>query len=135
MFSFLFNFYAEALQLPKEMGIAFGDMLNAGKCEAATTAESDDCEGHEQPVVVVTIDDYTTFDTLGLPLHEDGVAARSDRAASSLQFKAQVINTIGFFVVEILYIIEDTLPISEACKCHQDGYTIDGPVTIHLDAA
>src|SRR5215813_9554985 len=100
MFSFLFNLYAETLQVPKEMRIAFSDMLNAGEREAATTAQSDDCQGHEQPVVVVTIDNHSAFDTLGHPLHENGVAVRSDHAAGSLQFKTQVIDTIGFFVVE-----------------------------------
>src|SRR5215469_13813222 len=135
MFSFLFNSYTQASQVLKEMRIAFGNMLNAVERQAATTAQSGDCQGHEQSVVVVTIDDYATFNTLGLPLHEDGVAMRSDRAASSLQFKAQIINAIGLFVVEMLYIIEDTLPIGEACKCYQDGYTIDGLITIHLDAA
>src|SRR6266700_6853715 len=118
MFSILFNLYAEALQVPKEMRIAFGDMFNAGEREAAATAQSDDCKCYEQTMVVVTIDDYTTFDTLGPPLHENGVAARSDRAAGSLQFKAQVIDTIGFFVVKILYIIKDTLPTGEAGKRH-----------------
>src|SRR6266487_4098631 len=67
MFSILFNLYAEALQVPKEMRIAFGDMFNAGEREAAATAQSDDCKGHEQTMVVVTIDDYTTFDTWGRP--------------------------------------------------------------------
>ncbi len=116
------------------MGVAFSDMLNAAKYEAATTAESDDCQGHEQAMVVVTINNHAAFDILGVPLHDNGVPARSDRAAGSLQFKAQVIDTIRFLVVEILYIVEDTLPISEACKRHQDGYAIDGTVAIHLDA-
>src|SRR6266567_901600 len=99
-----------------------------------SASAGDDCQGHEQAVVVVTIDNHTAFDALGLPLHDNGVPAGSDCAAGSLQFKAQVIDTIGFFVVEVLYIVEDTFSISEACKRYQDGHTIDGTVAIHLDA-
>src|SRR5262245_10451768 len=133
MFSFLLNFYAESLQVLKEMRVAFADMLNTAEREAATTAERDDCQSHEQAVVVVTIDHYTAFDALGIPLHDNSVPAGSDRTAGSLQFKAQIIDTIGFFIVEMLYIVKCTIAISEARERYQGRYTIDGMVSVHLN--
>src|SRR5260370_3497080 len=88
------------MEVLKEMGVGFADMLNGAERETATTTESDDCQGHEQAMVVVTIDNHSAFDALGLPLHDNGVPAGSDCAADSQQFKVKVIDTLGFFVVE-----------------------------------
>src|SRR5260370_35989146 len=63
--------YAQVLQVLKEMRVAFADMLNAAERETATTTESADCQGHEQSMVVVTIDNHSAFAALVLTRHDN----------------------------------------------------------------
>src|SRR5215467_2423271 len=86
-------------------------------------------------MIAMATNNHSTFDALRSPLHSDSILTRSDRAASPTQFGAQIIDTIRLLVVQALNIIEDTLAFSKACRRYQYGYTIDGAITVHLNAA